>query len=367
MTVWSDLKQGDGETVKMGWMMNEVESVKKVALTMVLATLGAGTAAWAQTPAAPEMSPATAQAQQSTVPQAPAAKAPVDPFPPVNLKNFTASSPTTAEVNTFLKAAWGYNENRIWSVAAIEKTAAPGVTRVVVFAADKSQPGKVSRNEFFVTPDGKHAIAGGVVDFGTHPFDARRTLMQEQANGPAEGATSKGLMLVIFSDLLNDRSKEAQDSLNNLMSDIPQARIVFEELPADGSPYALHTAEEGVCVRKAKGDAAFYIFAQTMFSKLKGLTATTLQPAIDAAVTAAGADPKSVDACAATPAAKASVEASIALAGTAGVDAAPTLVANGRILPLTNIPYDTLKRIIAYQAQLDGIPVHVQPTLSNLK
>lgn len=342
--------------------------MKKLAMVMVMAAVGAGASAWAQTPNAPEMSPATAEAQQASEPQAPKPHtAAANPFPAVNLKNFTASSPTTAEVNAFLKAAWGYNANRIWSVAAIEKTAAPGVARVVVFAADKMEPGKVSRNEFFITPDGKHAIAGGVVDFGAHPFDARRTLMLQKAEGPGEGAAGNGLMLVVFSDLLNKRSKEAQDTVNNLMRDIPQARIVFENLPADGSPYALHAAEEGVCVRKAKGDAAFFTYAHAMFSKQNALSVTTLQPALDAAIAAAGADPKSVDACAATPEAKADVEASIALAGAAGVDAAPALVANGRVLPPTEVSYDSLKRIIAYQAQLDGIAVHVQPTLSNLK
>ena len=68
-----------------------------------------------------------------------------DPFPAVNPKNFTAASPTTAEVNAFLKQAWGYDENRIWSVAAILKTPAPGVARVVVFVADKTQPDKGTR------------------------------------------------------------------------------------------------------------------------------------------------------------------------------------------------------------------------------
>jgi hypothetical protein len=43
------------------------------------------------------------------------------------------------------------------------------------------------------------------------------------------------------------------------------------------------------------------------------------------------------------------------------------LIVNGRILPPANVPYDTLKRMVAYQAQLDGIDVHVQPTLSTLK
>jgi protein-disulfide isomerase len=352
----------------MGWIVKEVQSMKKMAM-MMAAMVSVGAAAWAQAPAPPVQSPATAEAAQVAEPQAPTpgTAAPTDPFPPVNLKNFTADSPTTAEVNGFLKAVWGYDDDRIWSVAAIQKTQAPGVARVVVFAADKAHPEKVSRNEFFITPDGKHAIAGGVVDFGEKPFEQRRELLQQEANGPAEGAASKDLLLVEFSDLLNGRSKDAQDVLNNLMKDIPEARIVIENFPADGSPYALRAAADGVCVRKAKGDAAFFTYMQEVYSKQKGLTATTLQPALDAAVVAAGADAKSVAACAVSPATKADVEASIALAAKAGVDGAPVLVVNGRVLPPADVPYDTLKRIVAYQAQLDGIHVTIQPTLSNMK
>jgi protein-disulfide isomerase len=120
-------------------------------------------------------------------------------------------------------------------------------------------------------------------------------------------------------------------------------------------------------VRKAKGDAAFFTYMQAVYSKQKGLTAATLEPALDAAVEAAGAEPKSVAACAVLPETKADVEASIALAAKAGVDAAPALIVNGRALPPAAVPYDTLKRIVAYQAQLDGINVQVQPTLSNMK
>ncbi len=344
--------------------------MKKMARMMVLAIagMGAGTVAWAQTPSAPEMSPATAAEQQATVPPAPALpKAPVDPFPPVNLKNFTASSPTTAEVNAFLKAMWGYDENRIWRVAAIETTAAPGVVRVVVFAADKTIPGKVSRNEFFVTPDGAHAISGEVVDFGAKPFAARQALLLQKADGPAEGAADKGLLLAVFGDLLNAQSKELQASVDKLKRDIPQARIVFENLPAQDSPYALHAAEEGVCVRKAKGDAAFFTYADAVYSKQRSLTVQTLQTSLDAAIKTAGADPKSVDACATSPAAKADVEASIALANEAGIRNAPALVIDGRLLPPIAIPYDALKQIVAYQAKRNGIDVHLQPTLSNLK
>jgi protein-disulfide isomerase len=349
---------GDRDSVKKFSMMSEVCGVKMMALMMVAM---AGVGARAQV-----LSPATAGATQTTA-AVPHATAPADPFPPVNLKNFNADSPSTAEVNAFLKQVWGYDDTRIWKVAAIRKTQAPGVVQVVVLAADTIHPEKVTRNEFFITPDGKHAIVGGVVDFGATPFLARREMMQREATGPAEGAAGKELLLVLFTDLLNGRSKDAQDVANNLLKDIPQARLVVESFPADGSPYAFHTAAEGVCVRKAKGDAAYFAYSEQVYSTAKGLTATTLQPALDAAVQAAGADAKSVSTCSVTPETKAEVEASIALAGKAGVDATPLLVVNGRVLPPSDISYDMLKRIVAYQAQLDGVAVKVQPTLSNLK
>lgn len=342
----------------------DVRGVKTMALMMVMASVGAG--AWAQKPATPA---ATAGAAQVTGAQAPVPHpaAPVDPFPPVNLKNFSADSPTTAEVNAFLKEIWGYDDTRSWSVAAIRKTQAPGVVQVVVFSVDKTHPEKLSRSEFFITPDGRHAIAGGVVDFGPTPFTERRALLQENAHGAAVGAEGKELLVVLFADLLNGRSKEAQEVASNLVKDIPQVRLVVENFPADGSPYAFHAAAEGVCVRKAKGDAAFFAYSQEVYTRQKGLTATTLQAALDAAVEAAGGEAKSVGACSLTPETKADVEASVALAAKAGVEATPMLVVNGRVLPPIDISYDMLKRIVAYQAQLDGVAVKVQPTLSNLK
>lgn len=348
--------------MKMDSMVNEVRGMKTMAMALVVMT-GLGVGACAQTPV---LSPATAESEQAQT-AAPHATAPVDPFPPINLKNFTADSPTTAEVNAFLKQVWGYDDSRIWRVAAIRKTQAPGVVQVVVFTADKAHPEKLARSEFFITPDGKHAIAGGVVDFGATPFADRRALMQQEANGPAEGAAGKDLLMVLFVDLLNGRSKEGQEAANNLVKDIPQARLVVENLPADGSPYAFHTAAEGVCVRKVKGDSAFFAYSQEVYAKQKGLTAATLQATLDEAVEAAGGDAKSVNACSLTPETKANVEASIALAGKAGVESAPMLVVNGRVLPPVDVSYDALKRIVAYQGKLDGLTVNVQPTLSNLK
>lgn len=333
-----------------------------------VAVLGTGIAVRAQAPA--QASPATAELQTATEPQAPeghAGVAPASVFPAVNPKNFTADSPTTAVVNEFLKTVWGYNDNLSWRVEAIQKTLAPGVVRVVVFIANTTQPGKVTRNEFFITPDGKHAIADAVIDFGAKPYAERRQTLQESADGPAEGAAGKGFLMVEFGDLLNAKSKVAHDAVSNLMKEFPQARVVFQVLPPADSPYAFRAAAEGLCVRKAKGDAAFFTYVQAVYSKEQGLTSTTLGPALDSAVTAAGADAASIIACANSQPARDEVNASIAAGSAVGVDQSGVIVVNGRVLPASSVPFETLKRIVAYQAQLDGIPVHVQPTLSTLK
>lgn len=307
-----------------------------------------------------------------TMAQAPAAPAPqpgagANPFPPVNPKNFTATSPTSDEVNSFLTALWGYDANRVWSVAAILKTPAPGVAKVVVLVGDKSQPGKIQQSDFFSLPDGKHALAGQVVEFGAKPWADNRKLLMEQATGPAHGAASKQLELVEFADLQCPHCKEAQDTMNNLANDFPQARIVFENLPLDMHPYAFRAAAEGLCVRKAKGDEAFFTYANVVFNKQESLTPELADQTLATAVAAAGGDPAAAAACAKSPEIAADIKASSKLADDLGVDQTPMLAVNGHLLPITSVPYDTLKRIVAWQAQQDGIAVKLQPSLSTLK
>jgi protein-disulfide isomerase len=338
-----------------------------LALALALAACAATAAPiFAQAP--PQLSPATAQADQAQAPPAPA-PAVVNPFPPVDPRNFTAVSPTRAEVDSFLKAIWGYDEGRIWSVAAIQKTAAPGVARVVVYVADKGQSGKGRQTVFFVTPDGKHAIADAVIDFGAKPFAEARQTLQARADGPAKGAAGKDLLLVEFVDLQDPRSRQAQETMTNLASDFPQARIVVEQLPAtETHPFAMLAALYGSCVRTAKGDAAFFSFEQSVLDKQAGLTVADAGKTLTAAALAAGADEKTESACVESPAARAQVQAGIQLAADLGVDATPTLSVNGHMLQISpNLPYEVLRKIVAFQATQDGIPVHLQPLLTNLK
>jgi protein-disulfide isomerase len=338
----------------------------KKMMTAATVLLLSGVTAFAQTNTpAPVQSPAEAEAHPLA--QAPQPQS-VDPFPPVNLKNFTAASPSREEVNAFLKAMWGYDTNRIWSVAAVLATPAPGVSRVVVFVKDKNQPTKGTTTVFFTTPDGKHAIAGDVIDFGAKPFEATRQLMLEKADGPARGAAGKNLLIVEFADMQCPHCKEFQSTMDSIVQDFPQARVVFENYPiSELHPWAVRAAEEGMCVRKEKGDAAFFTYLQAVFAGQTALTPEAGAETLSAAVTKAGGDPTKVDACADTPEIRAAVEAQKQLGESVGVNQTPMLVVNGRVIPASEVPYPVLKQMIVYQGERDGLTVKEQPTLSTLQ
>jgi protein-disulfide isomerase len=326
------------------WMLAGLASVLSVAVVAGAQTGTTGTAPKATTP--------TPALHLNDLGQGPKA----DPFPAANPKYFTAASPTVDTVNAFLKALWGYDSNRIWRVEAIQKTAAPGVSKVVVFISAKSPNAKVQTAAFFVTPDGNHVIAGdGVVSFGATPFAELRKMLEEHADGAARGAASKDLMLVEFADLECPHCKEAQSTMDQLVKDFPNARVVFQSFPLTQiHPFAFKGAAYGYCVQK-HSDAAFFTYAAAVFDTQAGLTAETGDATLRNAVTKAGLDPAAIDACATTPAIKAQVEASVKLAEDAGVSQTPELAVNGHLLPITQVPYETLKKIISYQAQLDGV------------
>ncbi len=287
-----------------------------------------------------------------------------DPFPPVNPKFFTATTPTVATVDAFLKALWGYDSDRIWRVEAIQTTQAPGVSKVVVFVSDKKPNAKVASASFFVTPDGKHAIAdaSGIIPFGATPFaDARKTL-QDHADGAYRGAAGKDLMLVEFADLQCPRCKEAQATMDRLVQDFPNARVVFQSFPiVDTHPFAYKAASYGYCIARQKNEA-FFPFAADVFDKQAALTPATGDQTLKDAVTKAGLDAGAVDVCAASEDTKKAVGASIKLAQDMAVEQTPMLAINGRLIPLSaTLPYETLKTIVSYQAAQDGVSTGAAP------
>jgi len=308
-------------------------------------------------------------APDASAPQAPAAQQPAgEPsapvptaaptFPKPNPADFTAASPTKETVNAFLTANWGFDENRVWQVQAILTTPVENVSKVVVYIGDKTGKERPASFSFFVMPDGKHIISGdNIINFGDHPFAEFRQQMQQRADGPYRGSASKDLELVEFADFQCPHCKEAQANMDKLAVDFPKARIVFQNFPiAALHPQSVQAAEYGLCVSKLGGSSAFFQFAAAVFDGQDGLaTPDGAALTLNSAVIKAGLDPTKVSACAATPEIKANVQASIKLGIDVGINAVPTLVVNGHEVPIGQIPYDVLKKIVAFQAKLDGV------------
>jgi len=306
-----------------------------------------------QVPAAPPQEP------PATAPSAPApapAAAPV--FPKPDPANFTATSPTKEVINAFLQTSWGYDQNRVWQVQAIEKTPVEGVSKIVIVIGDKTGKQKPAALQFFAMPDGKHIIAGDeILPFGEHPYAAYRTELEQDADGPYRGSASKDLELVEFADFQCPHCKDAQANMDKLATDFPKARIVFQNYPlAQLHPASVTAAEYGVCVTKLGGSNAFFQFAAAVFDGQAGLaTPDGATLTLNSAVTKAGLDTAKVEACASTPDTSAQVQASVKLAKALNINQTPTLMVNGRQVPIGGLPYDLIKQIVEYQAKLDGI------------
>lgn len=143
--------------------------------------------------------------------------------------------------------------------------------------------------------------------------------------------------------------------MEQIVKDFPNARVVFQSFPlVEVHPFAFKAAAYGYCVQKQKNDA-FFPYAAAVFDTQAALTAETGDETLKNAVTKAGLDPAAIDACAATQAIKDQVNASMKLGEDVGVDQTPILAVNGHLLPLSQVPYETLKTIIAYQGQMDGV------------
>ena len=300
---------------------------------------------------APTLLAQTTQPPAAPVPQASAA-APV--FPPADPKNFTAATPTRETVEAFLRETWGYDPDRIWSVAAIQKTDAPGVSRVVVLAAQKSNPQQSGQLVFFVTPDGEHLIASDVLPFGAHPFAEHRKLLQAEANGPSKGSATKTFMLVEFADFECPHCKEMQPNIQQLMTDFPQAHFVYQNYPLVSIHSEAYKASSwSLCVQKQNGTDAFFKFAEAVYADQARLQPATSTAALRDAATKAGADAAKVEACSTTPDAKAAVDASLDLGAKLGVHETPTLFINGRNVPIGGMTYEQIKQMVTYQFGLD--------------
>ncbi|MGH9512687.1 MAG: thioredoxin domain-containing protein [Terriglobales bacterium] len=259
-----------------------------------------------------------------------------------------ARLPSEETVNAFLHETFGYNPDLSWKVSDIKPSEAEGLAEVVVVI---TTPQGLQTNQFYVTEDGKHAITGDIIPFGSHPFAAARIKLEKEASGVARGPARAPVTIVEFGDLQCPHCKEAQPEIERLLSEEKDTKLIFQNFPLQSHDWAEKGADYADCVGHSS-NAAFWKFIQSVYDAQSDITAANADDKLKALADAAGVDGTKIAACAAETATAGRVERSVELGNSLDVTGTPTLFINGRsISNLGNLPYAVLKQLVEFAAQ----------------
>jgi protein-disulfide isomerase len=265
--------------------------------------------------------------------------------PPPAVPSFSARLPSEETVNSFMKQMFGYDSSVSWKIVAIRPTEAEGLTEVLMLLSN-SQGQQNSR--LYVTADGKHAVVGDIIPFGAHPFTPALETLSKGMNGPSRGPADAPVTLVEFSDLQCPHCKEAQPTIEKLLSEEKNARLVFQNFPLPGHDWAAKGAYYGDCIGRASPDA-FWKYVAAVYDAQKDITASNADEKLTAIAVQSGASGPDTAACAAKPETIARVQQSVALGAALEVTGTPTMFVNGRkISNLSGLPYEILKGLTEF-------------------
>jgi protein-disulfide isomerase len=260
----------------------------------------------------------------------------------------SANLPSEDTVNAFMQQTVGYDSSVTWKISAIKPSVAEGLSEVdVIMTNPKGQ----SLTTFYVTPDGKHALAGEIMPFGAKPYASANEALLKGINGPARGPEKAPVTIVEFSDLQCPHCKDAQPIIEKLLAAEPNARFVFQNYPLPMHNWAAKAARYADCVGRTSNDA-FWKFVQGTFDQQTNITESNADEKLTAIADTAGVKGADVAACANKPDTRARIDKSVALGAAVGVTGTPTVYINGRhIGNVVGIPEDVLKSLVEFAAK----------------
>jgi protein-disulfide isomerase len=234
--------------------------------------------------------------------------------------------PSDATVDSFMQQTFGYDPQVSWKISSIKPAPVPGLAQVDVIIANP-QGQQLSR--FYVTEDGDHAVIGEIIPFGAKPFEAANKILEKGITGPSRGPKDAPVTIVEFGDLQCPACKAAQPVIEALVAAEPKARFVFQNFPLEMHNWAAKGAAYADCVGRASNDA-FWKFVAKTYETQADITAENADEKLTALADGAGMKGAEIATCAAAPATKAHVDASIALGKSVDVTGTPSLFINGR-------------------------------------
>jgi protein-disulfide isomerase len=269
-----------------------------------------------------------------------------DAPPPV--PSFSTRLPSEETVNAFMRQMFGYDPAVSWKIAAIRPSQAEGLSEVLVVLSNAQGQ---QNNRLYVTEDGQHAVVGDIIPFGAHPFAAAQEALGKGMDGPSRGPADAPVTLVEFSDLQCPHCKEAQPTIDKLMAEEKNARLVFQNFPLSSHDWAAKAAYYGDCIGRSSPDA-FWKYVESVYAAQSDITAATADEKLTAIAEQAGVKGADTAACAAKPETAGRVQRSVALGAALEVTGTPTLFINGRkISNVAGLPYEVLKGLTEFAAK----------------
>jgi len=288
-----------------------------------------------------------AGAQQKPAKTAPAARPPATRTTAPGVKP-TVHLPSEETVNGFMQETFGHDPSVTWKIVEIVPSKAAGLAEVTLLVSTPQGP---QTSKFYVTADGQHALVGDLIPFGAHPFLKARRELEKRINGPSRGPADAPVILVEFSDLQCPRCRQAQPTIDKLVSETANARLVFQQFPLPNHDWAAKAAAYADCVGRSSHDA-FWKFVQAVYDDQGEITPANADEKLAGFAEPAGVKGAEVAACAAKPETAARVEQSVALGKSVEVTGTPTLFINGRrVANLNGLPYEVLKQLVEYAAK----------------
>src|SRR5215469_492104 len=259
----------------------------------------------------------------------------------------TANLPSEDTVNSFMVQTFGYDSTITWKIVSIKPSEAEGLAEVVVVL---TSPKGQQATTLYVTPDGKHALTGDILPFGSKPYAPAQQALLKGINGVGKGPDKSPVTIVEFSDLQCPHCKEAQPIVDKLLADEPKARFVFQQYPLPMHNWAEKAASYADCIGRTSKDA-FWKFVQGTYDEQSNITESNADEKLAAIADKSGVKGSEMTACAAKPATMSHVQKSVDLGTSVGVTGTPTLFINGRrIANVSGTPYEILKGIVDFGA-----------------
>jgi protein-disulfide isomerase len=256
--------------------------------------------------------------------------------------------PSEETVNAFLRETFAYNPGLSWKISDIKPSQAEGLAEVTVVLTTSQG---LQTNQFYVTADGTHAIAGQIIPFGAHPYAPAQHKLEKESTGFSRGPAESPVTIFEFSDLQCPHCKEAQPIIEKLLSDDKNVRLVFQNYPLASHDWAEKGAEYADCVGHAS-NASFWKFIQGVYDAQSDITAANADDKLKELAGVAGVSGDEIAECAAKPATLGRVERSVELGNSVGVTGTPTFFINGRsIANVGTLGYDVLKQLVDFAAK----------------